>query len=132
MELKNKKILFICSSYFGYYALIKKALERNGCIVDYISDSSTSKFGVLSSLMGIRSPELMQERFWYCNLRILKKSYDCVFVVKGNTIPLFVYEELKNRYRETPFIQYHWDDIEIASNKGTKVSQVMAHLHNLT
>lgn len=120
MNMQGKTILFICSRFFNYYKLIMHALEERGFCVDYFSDVTTSNIKILLSETNKNLFDKYQLQFWERNLSKMKCNYDYIFIIKGNKIPIVILDKMKDRYKDSPFIQYHWDDIDIKSNENIK------------
>ena len=53
--LKNKRVLFFAADLFGYQNEIKKAIERQGALVDYFDERPANSFFVKALIRVRRS-----------------------------------------------------------------------------
>lgn len=115
MNVKGKRILFICSNYFGYYNHIVKALTKRGAQVDWFSDVP------LGTLCRLRNAFLSDSGITYIDYyeqvkKKLSTFYDCILVIKGDVVPNTFLDYLKEKFNGAQFIMYHWDDIDLFPN----------------
>ncbi len=113
MDFKNKKILFLSASFFGYENAIAKRLRELGAEVDFYnerpSDSVFSK-----GIIRVKS-NLYQNKINNYYQKILQKTenrnYDFFLLIKGETIPFFFLEIFKQRNPEAVSIFYSYDAV---------------------
>lgn len=115
MNLKGKRILFICSNYFGYYNHIVKALTKRGAQVDWFSDVP------LGTLSRLRNAFWGDSGITYIDYyeqvkKKLSTFYDCILVIKGDVVPNTFLDYLREKFNGAQFIMYHWDDIDLFPN----------------
>lgn len=113
IDLKGKKILFLSVSFFKYEKAIAKRLTELGAEVDFYderpSNSNLSK-GIIR----------LNKRFYHLKItqyynRILSeiqgKKYDYFFLIKGEAIPTFFLEKIKENNPEMEMIYYNFDPL---------------------
>lgn len=120
MNLKGKRILFICVKLFGIEQQIKKELELAGATVDYYDERPANNF-MVKALIRINRNLLGKfiNRYHQSIIEQTKSvKYDYIFFIKGEA---FSEKNLKNLFEahpEAPTIIYHWDSI--ANNNNAK------------
>lgn len=104
--------------FFDYEKKIKEELEKKGYFVKLYSDISrdnlTIKERFLYKICRKKSKVLREkeERYFKSILKEEKnQNYDFMFVIKGQGVPEWFYEELKKRETAKKWISYQWDDI---------------------
>lgn len=114
----QKRILFICSPFFGYYKHIINELEEQGYIVDYYNDRPTEN-GIIKGLIKIRKTavDMLIKKYFKNILREIKGNiYDKVLIINGKVFNNEMIDELKNQQKSAKFIFYTWDSIELYPN----------------
>ena len=114
INLNGKKILFLSVSFFNYEKAIAKRLSELGAEVDFYderpSNSNFSK-GIIR----------LNKRFYHLKIneyynRILNeiqgKKYDFFFLIKGEAIPTFFLEKIKQDNPEMEMIYYNFDPLK--------------------
>ncbi len=114
ISLKGKKILFLSVSFFKYENAIAKRLTELGAEVDFYderpSNSNLSK-GIIR----------LNKRFYHLKItqyynRILNeiqdKKYDYFFLIKGEAIPVFFLEKIKENNPKMEMIYYNFDPLD--------------------
>lgn len=104
--------------FFDYEKKIKEELEKKGYFVKLYSDASREKLTIkerfLYKICRKKSKVLREKEERYFK-SILKEeenqNYDFMFVIKGQGVPEWFYEELKKRETAKKWISYQWDDI---------------------
>ncbi|MEY4570859.1 MAG: hypothetical protein RLZ10_52, partial [Bacteroidota bacterium] len=115
---ENCKVLLICVSTFNYEKAIKEELESRGYDVDLYDEkpsNNTLAKGIIrlkKSLYGY----YLNRYYRRIESTIYKKSYDFLFVVKGESIPLFFIESFKKRFPKALLLYYTWDSFKNNSN----------------
>ncbi len=113
--MENKKVLFIASSYFGYYKNIIEELRELDFQVDCFSDRPTQNnlFKALSRI----NPKLVKSSVKPYFESILEKTkdtkYDYVFFIRGMS---YCFDDammtaLKQSQPQATFLSYQWDSI---------------------
>jgi hypothetical protein len=109
--LKDKKILFISVQTFNYEKAISEKLKSLGAKVDYYDERPANSIFVKGIIRLRRS--LYQNTINKYYNKILAQvdavNYDFLFVIKGEVIPVFFFEEFKKRNPRCEFIFYTWD-----------------------
>ncbi|MGL4902752.1 MAG: hypothetical protein ACRC3I_06760 [Cetobacterium sp.] len=113
-----KRILMFSPFFFDYEKKIKEELEKKGYFVKLYSDASREKLTIkerfLYKICRKKSKVLREKEERYFK-SILKEeenqNYDFMFVIKGQGVPEWFYEELKKRETAKKWISYQWDDI---------------------
>lgn len=119
--LKDKKIFFLSLQTFNYEKAIANKLKDLGAIVDYFDERPANSIFVKGIIRFKRS--LYQQRInsYYNSIlkKTLSKSYDYLFVIKGEVVPSAFLTEFKKRNPSCQFIFYTWDSF---SNNPNAVS----------
>ena len=100
-----RRILFFAPRFFGYPEIIAKRLGEKGASVDLFFDEPTNVLFKLNRIFRICNYDVRS--YWKNMESHLNDHYDCIFIIKGNLLPKFFYETLKNKYPDSFFIQYH-------------------------
>ena len=118
--LKGKHVLFFYLSTFNYEAEIQKAMEREGAIVDSYNERPTNN--VFARILIRLNRNLIHSYIdkYYNNVmrQTLRKKYDYIFFIKGESISDIIIERLRNIHPEAKIIMYYWDSI--ANNHNAK------------
>ena len=114
IHLHGKKILFLSVSFFNYEKAIVRRLSELGAEVDFYderpSNSNLSK-GIIR----------LNKRFYHLKInkyynRILNeiqgKKYDFFLLIKGEAIPAFFLEKIKESNPEMEMIYYNFDPLK--------------------
>lgn len=113
ISLKDKKILFLSVSFFKYEKAIAKRLSEIGAEVDFYderpSNSNLSK-GIIRLNKGFY--HLKINKYYNHILDEIKgKKYDYFFLIKGEAIPTFFLEKIKENNPEMEMIYYNFDPL---------------------
>lgn len=108
------RILFISPTFFGYYREIKRELEVEENIVDYVADiPKTSNMYKAITRVNRNFGKPFVRNYFRSTIRplISNNKYDFVFIIVGMTFSLFedMIEEMKNKQPNAKFIIYQWD-----------------------
>ncbi len=111
--LKNKKILFLSVSFFKYERAIAKRLTEMGNEVDFYderpSNSNLSK-GIIR--LNKRLYHLKINKYYNLILNEIKhKKYDYFLLIKGEAIPAFFLEKIKENNPKMEMIYYNFDPL---------------------
>ncbi|GAA5095976.1 hypothetical protein GCM10023210_29290 [Chryseobacterium ginsengisoli] len=113
ISLKDKKILFLSVSFFKYEKAIAKRLSEIGAEVDFYderpSNSNLSK-GIIRLNKGFYHLKINN---YYNHIldEIKGKKYDYFFLIKGEAIPTFFLEKIKENNPEMEMIYYNFDPL---------------------
>lgn len=113
INIKNKKILFISPSFFGYEISIKKRLVEVGAIVDYFDERPANTFWT-KALIRINRGLLSSHINKYYEIiyqKIVNHSYDYIFVMDVEAMPTSFLKKIKKSNPSSIFILYLWDSI---------------------
>jgi hypothetical protein len=109
--LKDKKILFLSVQTFNYEKAIANKLRDFGAIVDYFDERPSNSIFAKGIIRFKRN--LYHQKIDSYYKKILQKTnattYDFLFVIKGEVVPLFFLEEFRKRNLNCKFIFYTWD-----------------------
>lgn len=113
IDLKDKKILFISPSFFGYEKSILSRLEQAGAHVDYFDERPANSFWTKAFIRLNRKIIVFRINKYYKRIAgaIRDKKYDYVFVINIEAMPHFFLEMLRRQSPEAKFILYMWDSI---------------------
>ena len=115
---KKKKILFICTPFFGYYKHIIIELENLGYEVDYYNDRPTEN-GIVKGLIKIKKElvnNLIEKYFDDILAQSIKKKYDKVLIINGKIFNRKMIALLRKQQKNAEFIFYTWDSIQLYPN----------------
>lgn len=118
--LKGKHVLFFYLSTFNYEYEIKKAMEREGAIVDCYNERPTNN--VFARILIRLNRNLLFKHINQYYDKIIKetsgKQFDYIFFIKGESISNSIVRRLRNSHPEAKIIMYYWDSI--ANNHNAK------------
>ena len=117
-NLKDKKILFFSVKTFDLEKEIESKLITLGAFVDYY-DERPSNTVFVKGLLRVNKNFYQRKIKKYYNkilLGIEGKSYDYLFVNRGEVIPSFFLEEFKKKQLDCFCIFFTWDSIENNKN----------------
>jgi len=125
MDLKGKKILFICPRFFGYENHIINELEVMGAEVSFLKDRFFD--GPLKSALTRLFPNLATRLASKALLKTLKKfpnntKFDVLFVINGQTLSKIFITRFKSFNPEAQSVLYIWDSLRNRKNLGVKFS----------
>ncbi|SEG17607.1 hypothetical protein [Flavobacterium urumqiense] len=107
----DKKIIFICPKFIGYNEAIKTEIENLGGYVLMFNDRPYNGVFDFFKKINISIIKLYQNVNWYCRLRKIDlDSYNTLFVIRGEYVPLFVLDKCKKAGLE--MIMYQWDSVK--------------------
>lgn len=113
--MTKNKILFIASSYFGYYQNILEELKTMGFEVDYFSDRPTQNnvFKALSRVNPNIVKKTVEKYFENILEKIKDKKYDYVFFIRGMSYCFnhYMMERLIKSQPQATFLSYQWDSV---------------------
>ena len=112
--MKKKKVLFIAPFFFGYYKEIITELENKNFDVTYICDSpSNSNIFKAINRINKNLTKRSSKKYYLNNIlpTIKDVKYDYVLVVAGMTfsLPVEMFEYLRENNEHCKFILYQWD-----------------------
>lgn len=107
----DKKIIFICPKFIGYNEAIKTEIEKLGGYVLMFNDRPYNGVFDFFKKINISIIKLYQNVNWYCRFRKIDlDSYNTLFVIRGEYVPLFVLDKCKKAGLE--MIMYQWDSVK--------------------
>jgi len=110
-KINNRKILFISPKFFDHDVAIKNELLSKGAYVYSYSDISNSIFTrVISKLKLLKIYVKLFET--YLVFKFGKRHIDYVFVIKGQNLDQFFFQNLKLKLQAEKFILYQWDSVQ--------------------
>lgn len=116
MKYENeKRILFICSPFFGYYKHIINELKLQGYTVDYYNDRP-SENSFLKGIIKIKKnivDKIIENYFENIIIQTSKKKYDKVLIVNGKVFTYEMISRLKDTQKSARFLFYTWDSLEL-------------------
>jgi hypothetical protein len=109
--LKDKKVLFICPNFIGYNIAIKVEIENLGAQVLMFNDRPYNGVYDFFKKINIKIVKAYQSINWYFRLKKIDlASYDTLFVIRGEHVPLFVLDKCKKSGLD--MIMYQWDSVK--------------------
>ncbi|ELC8354181.1 hypothetical protein ACV30Q_10145 [Clostridium perfringens] len=114
----NKKILFICSPFFGYYKHIISELNNLGYDVDYYNDRP-SENSFLKGGIKLKKELINNVIDKYFNKLLREtenKKYEKVFIVNGKIFTKEMILKLKEKNKKSKFLFYTWDSVKLYPN----------------
>lgn len=120
--LKDKKILFISVKFFNYEILIKKQMEDLGAEVDWFDERPSNSFFTKAMIRLNKNVIASSINTYYRRIidKIKNTQYDCFLLFKGEAVPKFFLEFLRNNNPNIKLIFYTWDSFDNNGN-GLKI-----------
>ena len=117
----NNKVLFISVSTFNYERAIKTELENKGYIVDLYDEKPSNTIFVKGLIRLTKSLYEHQLKIYYERIlsEISGKNYDFLFVLKGESVPLFFISHFKSTFPKAQLVFYTWDSFKNNMNPLT-------------
>lgn len=113
--VKNKRVLFIGTTFYTYHTIIIKELEAQGFLVDYFPDRPNEQ-SITKGLIKINKNLVKKKTAAYFD-QIINDSkgnhYDKVFMINCKVYTKLMVEELKRVHKDAEFILYLWDSIKL-------------------
>lgn len=110
-HISGKNILFFSVQTFNLEKEITKKLRELGAIVDYY-DERPSNNNFTKGIIRLKKSFYQRtiDKYYKGILKeTVSKKYDFLFINKGELIPAFFLEEIKNQQPKCEFIFYIWD-----------------------
>ena len=114
ISLKGKKILFLSVSFFKYERAIAKRLTEIGAEIDFY-DERPSNSNISKGIIRLNKNFYhLQINKYYNQIlsEIQGKKYDYFFLIKGEAIPTFFLEKIKENNPEMEMIYYNFDPLK--------------------
>lgn len=113
INLKDKSILFISPSFFGYESSIKERLSQAGAIVDYFDERPANTFWSKALIRINKKILSFYINQYYENIckKITNRVYDYVFVMDIEAMPVSFLKKVRKSNLHTVFILYLWDSL---------------------
>lgn len=113
IDLKNKSILFISPSFFGYEIAIKKRLSELAQKVDYFDERPANNFWSKALIRINRNfiSHYISQYYESIYQKVRNCVYDYVLVVNIEAMPLSFLSRLRVLNPQATFILYMWDSI---------------------
>lgn len=114
-NIVKKRILFICSPYFGYYKHIINEFELQGFVVDYYNDRPSENSFVKGMIKIKRNfmDHLIEKYFESILNETRNKKYDLVFIMNGKAFTDKMIKRLKLNQQSAKFVFYSWDTLSL-------------------
>jgi len=110
MDLKGKRILFICPNFHGYEKMIEDQLIELGGVVDFFPERSYGlDFTIVNNFFNRFLKNYQQLYYSRIENAIEAKHYDYLFVIRGFMLPLSFLQFFKKRNPKSYTIMYQWD-----------------------
>jgi hypothetical protein len=123
--LKNKKVLFIAPSFFGYEHDIAEQFIALGADVDYFDErpftSSVAKILNRLNFKTFIKNDIEKHFTEMCN-KATEKEYDYFFVISPETLEKSFIENIQSTNKNMISILYMWDSFRNKSNANRIVS----------
>ncbi|SHK48320.1 CgeB family protein [Chryseobacterium polytrichastri] len=112
--LKDKKILFLSVSFFKYERAIAKRLTEIGAEVDFY-DERPSNSNFSKGIIRLNKKLYQSQITKYYNdivSEIQHKKYDYFLLIKGEAIPVFFLEKIRELNPDIEMIYYNFDPLK--------------------
>lgn len=112
--LKDKKILFLSVSFFKYERAIAKRLTEIGAEVDFY-DERPSNSNFSKGIIRLNKKLYQSQITKYYNdivSEIQHKKYDYFLLIKGEAIPVFFLEKIRELNPDMEMIYYNFDPLK--------------------
>ncbi len=116
--LQNKNILLISVKFFNYEVLIKTELERMGATVALYDERPSNSF-FSKAIIRLKKEVYKTKITAYYNKLIIDlkdKSFDYFLLIKGEAVPTFFIEFLRENNPEIKLIYYTYDSFKNNKN----------------
>jgi hypothetical protein len=116
--MTQPQVLFISPAFFGYEVDICNALQRRGAKVDYFDERPSNDAFVKAILRTSKAlvSRGVRAHFEGIYRSIAGRRYDLVLVIKGEVVPAWFLERLREDQPEAKFVFYSFDAIRNSSN----------------
>lgn len=114
ISLKDKKILFLSVSFFKYERAIEKRLIEIGAEVDFY-DERPSNSNLSKGIIRLNKRLYQSQITKYYNAildEIKNKKYDYFLLIKGEAIPVFFLEKIRELNPDMEMIYYNFDPLK--------------------
>ena len=111
----KKKLLFLCSPFFGYYKHIKVELEQMGFDVDYFNDRP-SEGQIQKGLIRLFPFLTYSSTVSYFNSigkKIHDQNYDVILIINNKILTEDFLAKLHHDHPRAYFIFYTWDSVHL-------------------
>ena len=116
--LKGKRVLFFYLSTFNYEVEIRKAMEKEGAVVDSYNERPTNS--ILARIMIRINRNLLNTYInkYYDNIMEQTKAnkYDYILFIKGESVSRRILEKIRAYHPEAKMIMYVWDSVQFSKN----------------
>lgn len=118
MAFLRKQIIFIGIGFYDYEEIIKKYIEEQGAIVNYINSCFNNFYSRFFKRIHMdKVATLYLQRLRTKQLRALPDNNDTIFVIKGENLSKEDLFYLKQHNPNAQFILYLWDSLIRHANK---------------
>lgn len=113
MNLKNKKILFLCPLFFNYHKKLMDAMERMGAEVDFFDERPSNTFLSKALLRINRNFVTWQINKYYEEItsKIKDKKYDYVFICQAEATPISFLKDVRRLNPNARMALMLWDSV---------------------
>lgn len=120
-HLSNKKILFLSVQTFNLEVEIKNKLQEFGAQVTYYDERPANNNFIKGIIRLNRSlvKKIIDKYYKKILLEIADKNYDYLFVNRGEIVPEFFLQDLRNTQPNCQFIFYTWDSFANHTHPAT-------------
>lgn len=111
-----ENVLLFSPSFYQYGKIIASAIRKDGKYVNHYEYCSSWYFMLASLLKKQKIAKKIKERFFFKLFHCIEKdckSYDTIIVIRGSEIPIWFYKSLKDKYKNSRFVLYLWDEIDL-------------------
>lgn len=112
--LRGKRVLFFYLSTFNYEWEIKKAMEREGAVVDSFNERPSNNLFVHIIVRVNRNliNKFIEDYYHDIIHKTQEYKYDYIFFIKGESISQSILNDLRKAHPEAKVVMYYWDSIE--------------------
>lgn len=124
--MRNKKVLFIYISFFGYENEITNAIIKKGAdVIAYDERFSNKKIVKITYRFFPFLSKIISFIYFFLIYQKVKKldKIDFLFVLKGEVIPYWFIKKIKSRFENASLIYYTWDSFKNNPN-GVKIHEI--------
>lgn len=113
-SIKDKRILFLAPSFFGYENKIKDKMEQMGAVVDFYDERSVTKafdralLKIIPSIFNKRTARYYNEILEVCK----NNEYDYIFVIKCDMLTEEILEKFHGVFSNSIFCLYLYDSVK--------------------
>lgn len=112
-NIKNKKILLICPSFYNYATLIYNELKEQGAHVVYYDERPKNSFLYkVSHRLNLSLFFKLTNEKYYSDITNTQLNFTDILIINPEVITPLILTKMKERFKDAKFTLYMWDSIK--------------------